>query len=308
MILKPQSQLELSQQLASASAAMQRISGSDLSSLSALLEHHPEDMTATVEAGMTLARFQSILRPQGQWLPIDPPNPESLTVGDLLAANLSGPRRLGYGTIRDYLIGIRVALADGQLIRAGGKVVKNVAGYDLCKLFTGARHSLGLIVEASFKLLPLPESERFVHAQVASLADLHKVGRSLLASPSSPVILDAHNLEGRLTLVAAFAGNREDVAAQLALATSLGFSEISSPSYHADFWRDGDSQKISVLPSETIESIESLQPAQFLAHFGNGIIFYRGGRPAPEPRVHVELMERVKNAYDPHHILPLYAA
>ena len=111
-------------------------------------------MTATVEAGMSSGLFR-ITRRAGQWLPIDPPNSDRTTIGDLLAHNLSGPRRFGYGTIRDYLIGIKVALANGEIIKAGGKVVKNVAGYDLCKLFIGAKHTLGIIVEATFKLRPL---------------------------------------------------------------------------------------------------------------------------------------------------------
>src|ERR1041385_8037929 len=112
MILKPASRVELAHLLAEASRTASRIEAVDLAAISSLVEHKPEDMTATVEAGMTLSSFQSQLAKFGQWLPIDPAKSDSLTIGDLLAYNLSGPRRFGYGMIRDYLIGIKVAMAD----------------------------------------------------------------------------------------------------------------------------------------------------------------------------------------------------
>src|SRR5258708_768949 len=131
-------------------------------------------MTATVEAGMTLADIQKQISTRGQWLPIDPPNAEQLSIGSLLATNVSGPRRFGFGTIRDFVIGLQVVLADGRIIHSGGKVVKNVAGYDLMKLFIGSHGSLGIIVEVTFKVLPLPETEQFVEAKCASLEEAEK--------------------------------------------------------------------------------------------------------------------------------------
>ena len=123
-------------------------------------------MTATVETGITLAEFQRQTGKCGQWLAIDPPNPETATIADIINDNTSGPRRFGCGTIRDYLIGLTVVLADGTIIHSGGKVVKNVAGYDLMKLFVGAQGTVGVVVEATFKLRPLPESEQFVSVNV----------------------------------------------------------------------------------------------------------------------------------------------
>ncbi len=169
MNLRPLSAEELARSLRDASQSATRIERVDLSALSRILEHTPEDMTVTVEAGATLAALQRALAALGQWLPIDPPHPERLTVAALLDTNASGPRRAGFGTIRDYVIGLRVALADGRLVRSGGKVVKNVAGYDLMKLFIGARGTLGVIVEVTFKLLPLPEAEAFVQAHFGTL-------------------------------------------------------------------------------------------------------------------------------------------
>src|ERR1700761_4371295 len=106
-----------------------------------------------------------------------------------MSANLSGPRRFGYGTIRDYVIGMTVALADGTLIHSGGKVVKNVAGYDLMKLFIGAHGSLGVVVEVNFKLRPLPELERFAQVQCASLEKDGEVIEDVIKSELTPVVL-----------------------------------------------------------------------------------------------------------------------
>src|SRR2546423_14266551 len=99
-----------------------------------IISHQPEDMTVSVECGLTLGALQERLAQARQWLPIDPPNSETVTIGDVLNRNSCGPHRFGYGTIREHLLGLTVALADGRMIHAGGKVVKNVAGYDLCKL------------------------------------------------------------------------------------------------------------------------------------------------------------------------------
>ena len=306
MILKPQSREELVAQLAGQAAVGNPISSVDLSALTAVVEHHPEDMTASVEAGMTLAAFQASIRRYGQWLPIDPPRAETLTIGDLLARDLSGPRRLGYGTIRDYLIGIKVALADGQIIKAGGKVVKNVAGYDLCKLFIGARHSLGIIVEGTFKLRPVPEEERFVRMEVKTIEALETIRQKMMASWMEPIVFDAHRLNGRISLIAAFAGNREDVAAQMETARAIGFSAAESMDDAGNFWYGEDPRKISVLPSKTVQFLTEIGSEQFLVHLGNGVIYYRGGKPRTTERLPEVLMDRVKQAYDPKRILPAY--
>ena len=150
MTLRPGSISELQKLLPQS----QRVADVSLEAVAEFVEHVPEDMTATVQAGMCLAVFQKRLAASGQWLPVDPPNPESVTVSELLSKKLSGPRRFGCGTVRDWLIGLAVVLPDGRLIRNGGKVVKNVAGFDLCRLFVGARDTLGSIVEAAFKVLP----------------------------------------------------------------------------------------------------------------------------------------------------------
>jgi glycolate oxidase FAD binding subunit len=152
----------------------------DLARLNRVIEYEPANLTITVEAGMTLAALQATLREQGQFLPIDPPQAERATIGGVLASNAHGPWRLRYGTLRDWTIGMRVVLADGNLVRGGGKVVKNVAGYDMPKLFIGSHGTLGVIVEATFKLAPLPAHTRTLVAQFASHTTATKMMPALL--------------------------------------------------------------------------------------------------------------------------------
>lgn len=133
-----------------------------LDRLSRVIDHQAGDMTVTVEAGCPLARLQERLAAAGQWLPLDPPHPDRTTLGGLVAANLSGPLRASQGTARDLLLGIAVVGADGALVRGGGRVVKNVAGYDLPKLHVGALGTVGVIVELTFKVRPRPEREAAV--------------------------------------------------------------------------------------------------------------------------------------------------
>ncbi len=128
-----------------------------------LLEHAHGDMTATVEAGMPLAALQTALAEHGQMLALDPAWPERATLGGIVATDASGPLRIRYGTSRDLVIGIGVALPDGTIANGGGKVVKNVAGYDLMKLFTGAYGTLGMITTLTVRLHPLPASTHSLH-------------------------------------------------------------------------------------------------------------------------------------------------
>jgi glycolate oxidase FAD binding subunit len=138
--------------------------------LARLVEHEPGDLTATVEAGATLGALRAALGARGQWWPLDPPGAGRATLGGVLATNASGPRRHLYGTARDLVLGLTVIGPAGEALRAGGRVVKNVAGYDLVKLHLGALGTLGLIVEATLKLRPQPEAEAGAWATFGSLA------------------------------------------------------------------------------------------------------------------------------------------
>jgi glycolate oxidase FAD binding subunit len=157
--------------------------------LGRILEHAPGDLTATAEAGITLERLQQALGARGQWLPLDPPAPAEATLGGVLAANTAGPRRQGYGTARDHVIGIRVVTAAGELVRAGGKVVKNVAGYDLVKLYIGALGTLGIIVDATLKLRPRPDAEGACWALFPTLDRASRAAATLADGELGPVAL-----------------------------------------------------------------------------------------------------------------------
>lgn len=130
----------------------------NLSGLNQLIDYPHQDMTITVQAGMTISTLQKHLAANHQTLPIDVPNSSQATVGGSIAANINGPRRTGWGTWRDYLIGLSWINDQGEECKAGGRVVKNVAGYDFCKLFTGSFGTLGIITQVTLKVKPLPEA------------------------------------------------------------------------------------------------------------------------------------------------------
>ncbi|HKS36405.1 MAG TPA: FAD-binding oxidoreductase [Verrucomicrobiae bacterium] len=305
MILKPANAKELSRGIAHAFALGEKLEEADLRALNRVVEYTPEDMTVTVEAGITLATLQAALAKGGQWLPLDPPNPDTLTVEALLAFNASGPRRYGYGTVRDYVIGLRVVLADGRSVKSGARVVKNVAGYDLAKLFIGSQRSLGVVAEVIFKLRPLPEVEATVGTACGSLDEAGPLIEAVLDSELAPVVLDLHNGGSPAMLVLGFAGTREEVEWQVAKARGLGFRESSNLDYEQSFWGDkAPPNRASVLPSKTTEVLHRLGDIRFVARAGNGVIYYRGGPAPPRSDAPVKLTRRLKDAFDPKRILP----
>ncbi|HSP63481.1 MAG TPA: FAD-linked oxidase C-terminal domain-containing protein, partial [Pyrinomonadaceae bacterium] len=154
-----------------------------------IIRHEPADLVATAEAGTTLVEFQKHLATAGQWLPIDPPDDGRATLGGVVATGLGGAQAFGYGLPRAFVIGLRVVLADGRSIKAGGNVVKNVAGYDLCKLFCGSYGTLGLITELTFKLRPRPAETRTIIA-TGSPSSLLAAGRAVIAGSLFPVAVE----------------------------------------------------------------------------------------------------------------------
>lgn len=189
-----------------------------LDALDRIVDHQAADMTVTVQAGCPLATIQDVLGRAGQWLPIDPPWPESTTVGGFLAADLSGPLRASQGTARDLVLGLRVVGADGALVASGGRVVKNVAGYDLSKLHIGALGTVGVIVEATFRVRPRPEVEAAVVIPSSRPAD-HALAVRDLVEPlwlevAGPGVLD----DGAAAIVglAGIGAEVDDAAARIA--------------------------------------------------------------------------------------------
>jgi glycolate oxidase FAD binding subunit len=164
----------------------------DMTALNRVIDYPARDMTVTVQAGITVAALQAELAKEGQWLPIDVANPEKATIGGAIALNKSGPRRFGFGTLRDYVIGISFVADDGTEVKAGGRVVKNVAGYDLMKVQVGAVGTLGVVSQVTLKVKPKPEASAAV-AFGCSTGELGQVLDLLHASKSRPVAVELLN-------------------------------------------------------------------------------------------------------------------
>jgi len=161
------------------------------SRLNRLTEYSPDDMVVTVEAGLTLSELQTRLSEHSQMLPLDPPRASRATLGGLLAANDSGPKRLAYGSARDFTLGLKIVGPDGRCVRTGGRVVKNVSGYDMTKLHIGGLGTLGIIVEATFKLLSKPETSGTF---AAGFRNLRAAAEAVRAIQDTSLVLSALEL------------------------------------------------------------------------------------------------------------------
>ena len=198
--------------------------------LARILDHDPANLTVSAESGIVLARLQGELRNQQQFAPVDPPFPECTTIGGIIAANLNGARRSYYGSVRDLVIGIKVVLIGGEKIKAGGKVVKNVAGYDMCKLFVGSLGTLGIISQATLRLAPLPETSTTTVVS-GNFADAQQFANELDRSRLLPAALIlrveashwqvAVRFEGFAETCARSQRDLSDIADRLALALQI---------------------------------------------------------------------------------------
>ncbi|MDA2917933.1 FAD-binding oxidoreductase [Desulfobacterota bacterium AH_259_B03_O07] len=167
--------------------------------LNQILEHEESDLVATTQCGISLKEFQKSLREKNQTLPIDPPHLEKgATIGGIIATNDSGPKRLRHGTVhgtmRELILGIKVIRPDGNIVKGGAKVVKSVAGYDLPKLFVGSLGTLGIIIEATFRLYPIPKFSQTYLVNFPRLQTAHETVLSILNSALTPTCLELVNL------------------------------------------------------------------------------------------------------------------
>lgn len=171
-------------------AAKKQGLGLSLANINRLIDYPARDMTVTVEAGIAMSMLAELLAGERQWLPIDTPQPEQATLGGVIATAFSGPRRYGWGTMRDYVIGIRAVDGRGMVFNAGGRVVKNVAGYDFCKLLTGSLGTLGVITQVTLKIKPIPEASAFVVCGVPDLVAAERVLASLVHTRTAPAAIE----------------------------------------------------------------------------------------------------------------------
>lgn len=269
-----------------------------------IIEHQPHDLTVSVQAGMRLLDLQTHLATTQQWLALDPPLEPEATIGGIISTNPSGPHRLRFGGVRDQLIGLRVVLPDGTIAKGGGKVVKNVAGYDLPKLYVGALGTLGVIVAATFRLYPLRASSKTVLLSAPSPTPFCELAVRVIASTLEPTALDISSSltqDGSYTLAARFETEPETVADQidtlLTLADPLAETvRMLDREDEAQFWRQSAEQvmaphnaddilivKASVLPTDVANWLEHLRQitqheqlrVQWNAHAGHGLILAR---------------------------------
>ena len=256
-----------------------------------LVEYQPADLTVTIEAGVQLERLNDELGEAGQFLPLDPFGGPGHTVGGVLASGWSGPLRLRYGTARDFLIGLRVALPDGSLARSGGRVVKNVSGYDLNKLHLGALGSLGVIVEASFKVFPRPLSELSLLVSTTSVDEAWAEAERALGLAMTPVALEMIHDSKRTKLAARVAGSEAGVNR---IAAELRWEPAP-----ADFWarhaerRDERWARLSIRPGELRQLLRRLpEGSSWIAQPGSGVAHWFGFQASALARVRTVAEEK----------------
>ena len=247
--------------------------------LDRIVEHAPHDLTLTVEAGVTLEQVQKQLEGAKQFLPVDPFSSPGHTIGGLLATGWSGPLRLRYGTPREFLIGLRVALPDGRLAASGGRVVKNVSGYDMNKLHLGALGSLGVIVAASFKVFPLPLVEKSVQRVFESLEPALAEAERALALPMPPAALDVIAERGAFTLAARVAGSEDGVER---IVRELGWEKAADGFWEVHCRRSAGSwARLSARPGSLRQLVATLPAdARWVAHAGSGVVHWFDAGPA----------------------------
>src|SRR6266851_574973 len=263
--------------------------------LNKVVEYEPADLTVTVEAGLPFADLQKQLAEQGQFLALDPPAAASATIGGLIATNASGPLRFAYGTARDLVIGTRVANPDGTVTHAGGRVVKNVAGYDLNKLHIGALGTLGIIVELSFKLAPIPPATNTIVGRFPDANAARAVINAVVQSPLSPMAIEllgpraasAVSLPEALLVVFRVGGYPQAVERQVRDLSALVGQRVETS---ATVWDDLHgmcvaAQSRDVVVKAAVPLVESTRVVEILeqrlagldpvvwAHAGNGIAY-----------------------------------
>lgn len=280
-----------------------------LTGLNRVIDYPARDMTVTVEAGITLDALAKTLAAERQWLPVEGPQPHVATLGGLMATAWSGPRRYGYGTMRDYVIGMTAVDVRGVPFKAGGRVVKNVAGYDFCKLLTGSLGTLGVISQITLKTKPIPERSALLSCELPNLELAERLLSAIIDSRTTPVAVELltgpmwreHASLGMLTaggacrLVVGLEGTAPEVdwmIGQLA----AEWRELGVPTAHVisdesatklwetlnEFSGFPDAPlvlKAGVLPSrvtEFVAKVREVDPqASIQAHAGNGIVIAR---------------------------------
>ena len=304
----------------------------DLTGLDQIIAHNHGDLTATVQAGVTVAALRRALAEHGQFLPIDPPLPETATVGGTLAVGNSGPLKWQYGSVRDTVIGMKVVHADGVVTKSGGQVVKNVSGYDMARLHIGGLGTLAVIVEVSVKLTPLPHHETTVVASYDTAANAIRAALDIFEGDAVPLALmvigpgaaaSFGDLDaGACHLAVRLGGRTRTVDRMVTEATAVASRHGSREVYEldgqasgslwrhaADFgWDEATRPTVGVRASVTPGSVSSLWAAfqlqalggraALVCHPAHGVVqacWYHGGAQLGVEAVHA-LIQTVREA------------
>ncbi len=264
--------------------------------LNRIIEHAVGDLTVTVEAGMKYAELQATLAKTGQFLAIDPAYPENATIGGIIATADTGSLRQRYRGVRDMLLGISFVRSDGKIAKAGGRVVKNVAGYDLMKLFTGAYGTLGIISQVTFRVFPIQEASGTV-VLLGEKNNIAQATQTLLSSALTPVAVDliSSNLVEQLDLgkgvglIVRFQTIIDSVEEQsnrvLEVGDKLGLNSTRYHNYESELWEKLKQKiwhyqentevicKIGVMPNKAVETLnyQGLETGLGLIHAGVGL-------------------------------------
>jgi glycolate oxidase FAD binding subunit len=298
LVSRPSTLEEASELLAAASAEKRRLRiGEDVTTedLARVLEHEAGDLTCTVEGGISLSALQTALASHGQRLSLDPPGDP--TIGACLAANLSGPLRHRFGAPRDLVLGVTLVLGDGTVANAGGKVVKNVAGYDLGRLVCGSRGRLGLIARVSLRLHPVPVAQGTLLIETADAAG---AASALLGSQLQPSALDVLH-PGRVAVL--FEGSERAVRAQLATAQALvGGAEAGEEVWQEVRERQGQALgRLRFAPADLANTLSTLEEAVVRVAAGVAYVPHlAGGVPSPGAR---RLQRALEERFDPAGVL-----
>jgi glycolate oxidase FAD binding subunit len=281
--------------------------------LQRILAHRHGDLTATVECGATLADVNRALAQHRQWIPLDPPWSDRATIGGIVATNDSGPRRHRFGAPRDLIIGIEIARADGVRAKAGGIVVKNVAGYDLARLMTGSFGCLGIILTATFKLYPIPAASRTVVAELPTASAAGSLALALNGSQLTPTAVEVETPP--LRMLVRFESTEPSVDEQSAQTLRLvegagGRGTIVGDDGEAREWQAHDERpwrgsgavvKVTTLPAQLGETIDAIARAasgsavEIAGRAGLGVLLVRLDSPTDlQVRAIAALRERCR--------------
>jgi glycolate oxidase FAD binding subunit len=285
--------------------------GISLRRMAKIVAYEPDDLTVVVQGGLTVGALNATLARSDQRLPVDPRDPGATTLGSLIAAAHAGPLRLSEGTVRDLLIGIQFVGHGGHLVRAGGRVVKNVAGYDLMKVMTGSFGTLGIVTEATFKVRPIPENYTLAvatfpdtNAAFAAATTLHDQVPLIHLEVANPQAAKAIGASDRFVVLAGFAGIRSELAYQSErIASALGPSietldgdrslQLYSSMRDLSFGDASIVARMAVLPNELARCAREAS-ADFLAHVGSGIAEL--STPSSDPGVVARWREIARSA------------